>query len=124
LHIGLVVMDLQASVDFYTKLLGFKVDTQSNHPEFGFKNAFISFEEQRLELMQYTDSRAGIVRGWGIIDHLSFEVDNIDAAIKKLKEAKIDLLWAKRVLEGETLIFFKGPSGERLEMIERTGAKK
>ena len=119
LHIGLVVQDLGSSVEFYTKILGFKLVSQKNHPEVGLNNAFLSFRDQLLELIQYTDSRAGIVRGWGIVDHLSFEVENLDAAIAKLKESKVDLIGQKRTLDGEKLIFFKGPSGERLEFIER-----
>jgi lactoylglutathione lyase len=122
LHIGLVVQDLEKSVDFYSKILGFKLFKQKDHPSVGLKNAFLSLNSQILELIQYTDSRAGIVRGWGIIDHLSFEVENLDEAILKLRDAKVELIGSTRTLDGEKLIFFKGPSGERLEIIEPASA--
>lgn len=88
-HVGLTVDDLGRSIDFYTRVLGFRVLRKTP------MNAYLYMGEDLLELMQRTPPRQGLANGdapWmerllGSVglNHIGFRVEDLDAAIEELK---------------------------------------
>ena len=62
------------------------------------------------------------VRDWGVINHLSMFVDDVESAWKELKATGVqfetdDILFDPFLYErGEKFIMMKGPNGERLQL--------
>ena len=87
-HIGIAVKNLELSNRLYAKLLGTKhyktefVDSES------VKTSFFKVGENKIELLQATKPESAITKfinkkGEGV-HHIAFEVENIEAEIKRL----------------------------------------
>lgn len=122
-HVGIPVTDLSASESFYNRL-GFKNVMKSSFISEGEKGDCIMMENSGIlvELYQMPGAQLQEIRTRkdGHVDHIAFDVDDIELTFKLLKcESFI-------ILEGEPvyLPFWKngckyfnitGPDGERLE---------
>lgn len=123
LHTMLRVGDLDKSLLFYTEVLGMKLLRRKDFPEGKFTLAFVGFDdEDRSAVIELTHN-------WGVekyelgnaYGHIAIEVDNADAACKKIK-----LRGGKVVREagpmqhGSTVIaFVEDPDGYRIELIQK-----
>lgn len=88
-YVGIRVIDLQQSVDFYTKLLGMKVKGRSKIEQT--KGEAVSLESEdggfSLELNYYEKGSphyAEYVVGEGL-DHLAFNVDDLSRALEEAR---------------------------------------
>ena len=88
-YIGIRVKNLQASIKFYTTLLGMKVGNRHKMEETKGEIVNLTSEEggftlelnyYEKESPYYTDYRVG--EG---LDHLAFQVDNLDQALEEAK---------------------------------------
>jgi len=117
-HIGIMVKDLDASVDFY-KRLGFVLDNEESIPARNVRLAFMSAGTCLIELVERADYEP---RPAGVVDHIALEVDDIDAAVASANEKGISInaaeINAANILGGIRNVFFVGPDGERLEFFE------
>lgn len=89
-HIGIAVSDLEASISLFEKLLNTPCYKRELVESEGVETAFFRTGESKIELLAGTDAAGTIQRfisrkGEGI-HHLAFEVDDIEAEIKRLKE--------------------------------------
>ena len=118
-HVGIMVKDMDESLAFYQNILGLELRNRvwlNDTVEL----AFLFFPEQpsvEIELV-YGDP----VEGEGIVNHLAFTVENIEAELVRLKEAGVKLDDEEpRVILNNTvkIAFFQGPNGETLELVER-----
>lgn len=128
-HIGLYTENIEATKSFYIDNLGFKLDyeTISEKPNNGWlKIAFISLNGMIIEILEPSD-RSLIKKGNdGCVDHLTIEVNNLDDIVKDLKAKGITFeteepIKLNKLFNGVQVIFFRGPSGERLELFEFLG---
>jgi catechol 2,3-dioxygenase-like lactoylglutathione lyase family enzyme len=144
-HINLVVSDLERSVQFYTELLGFKeirrarLEGQWIESIIGLKNVRANVVyllapagEPRLELLCYESPKGKSIpahsRATTIgLRHIAFRVKNIHAAVKRLKEAQIEIVGKTAgvpvtALTHEAghkiLCYFLDPDGILLELAE------
>jgi len=96
-HIGIAVKDLEVSNRLYAKLLGTKhyktefVDSES------VKTSFFKVGENKIELLQATNPESAIAKfinkkGEGV-HHVAFEVENIEAEIKRLIDEGFELIY-------------------------------
>ncbi|CDO05462.1 VOC family protein [Mycolicibacterium cosmeticum] len=126
-HVGLNVTDLERSVEFYRRALGFEqlgISTDGEH-----RYAFLGYDGTlRLTLWQQSDG-AFSTKTPGL-HHLSFQVDNIDevrtveAALKELGAAFAhDGVVAHREGAASGGIFFTDPDGIRLEVYTLSGVE-
>jgi len=119
-HIGIMVKDLDVSVDFY-KRLGFTLDNEEGIPARNVRLAFMSAGTCLIELVERGDYET---RPAGVVDHIALEVDDIDAAIALANENSIAInaseINSVNILGGVRNVFFVGPDGERLEFFEHT----
>jgi len=84
-YTGIRVKDLEASVAFYTKVLGMKDLGRSTVDATKGRSASLATEEDGfvLELNHY---ETDYVVGEGL-DHLAFQVENLDKALEEAKKA-------------------------------------
>lgn len=122
-HVGIPVSTLQASVTFYTRL-GFHPCMESTFPHNGNTGQVVMMQhgEVVLELYQLPEGERDSIlnRKDGHIDHLAFDVDNIEEAFQRLREEGFTPLESEPVSlpfweKGCKFFHIQGPDGERLE---------
>ncbi len=114
-HIGIRVRDMEKSLTFYRDILGGDLISQKKIPSA--QLAFISYGGFCIELiMKQTYS---FVHN-GVIEHIAFEVENFEERIEKLRSLGVKFFMEEPMKFGETrIIFFEGPDGEHLELMEK-----
>jgi methylmalonyl-CoA/ethylmalonyl-CoA epimerase len=88
-HIGIVVKEFERAIDKF-KGFGLLCTEVTELKELGIKVAFLPIENSMIELIYYTDPEKGrdsVVRKQkGAINHICFEVDDIEASIKNFEK--------------------------------------
>ena len=118
-HIGIMVKDMDESLAFYQNILGLKLRNREWLND-TVELAFLYFTEQpsvEIELVYGVQ-----VENEGIVNHLAFTVEDIEAELARLKEAGVKLVdeEPRSILKDNVKIaFFEGPNGEKLELVER-----
>ena len=95
-HIGIAVDDLDAALAFYTDALGLEVEATEDVPSQGVRAHFVRVGSAALELLEATSEESPIRRfvtrrGAGI-HHITLRVDDIAAALKRLKARGVRLV--------------------------------
>lgn len=115
-HIGIVVKDMDKSLEFYTTVLGCALE--ESYQDERIHLAFIKAGQQTIELIQHQEDSVK-VRGAGIVDHIAFAVTDIAAEMDKLRQHNVTLLFDQpKVVSGKKILFFSGPDDERLEFVQ------
>jgi methylmalonyl-CoA/ethylmalonyl-CoA epimerase len=128
-HIGIAVKDLSESLNFYSEILGLEATGTEVVPEQKVKVAFLPCGDSEIELLESTVPDGPInkfieKRGEGI-QHIALRVDNIDEALKILKEKGIRLIDEKpRYGAGGARIAFLHPRATKGVLIELTEREK
>lgn len=126
-HIGIAVFDIDEALKFFSDTLGLKCEHVEEVMEQNVKIAFIPAGDVNLELVQATSSDSAISKfienkGEGI-QHIALKVDNIEAALKQLKEKNIELIdpIPRKGAYGSKIAFLhpKSTHGVLLELVER-----
>lgn len=122
-HIGIAVDDLDAALAFYTDALGLEVDATEDVPSQGVRAHFVRVGSAALELLEATSEESPIRRfvsrrGAGI-HHITLRVDDIAAALARLKERGVRLVdeTPRRGAEG-ALVAFVHPSSAHGVLVE------
>ena len=95
-HIGIAVSDLKKSNELFARLLGkahFKTETVLGE---GVETSFFQVGETKVELLQASRSDSPIAKylekkSEGV-HHIAFDVEDIHAEVKRLKEAGFEIL--------------------------------
>ncbi|WP_454196958.1 VOC family protein [Nocardia sp. Marseille-Q1738] len=126
-HIGLNVSDLDRSVDFYRRALGFEQLAASADAERRW--AFLG-ADGKLVVTLWEQSDGTFSAETPGLHHLSFQVDTIDhvrAVERVLRELSVTFAHDGVVAHGEGVasggIFFTDPDGIRLEVYAPSGAE-
>jgi catechol 2,3-dioxygenase-like lactoylglutathione lyase family enzyme len=122
-HIGIPVTDIKISEAFYERL-GFKNVMGSSFDYNGGKGtvAMMQLNEMILELYQMPENELKEIRSRknGHIDHVAFDVDDIDKTFEQIKAAAFSVIEEQPVFlsfwkNGCKYFNITGPDGERLE---------
>jgi catechol 2,3-dioxygenase-like lactoylglutathione lyase family enzyme len=122
-HVGIPVTSLPVSQAFYQRL-GFENVMSSSFDFNGGKGhvAMMQRGAMIIEIYQLPEKDLTAIRsrGNGHIDHIAFDVDDIDEAFDELKKASFTILENAPVLlpfwkNGCRYFNITGPDGERLE---------
>lgn len=115
-HVGIVVQDMDKSVDFYTGVLGCQVVSRQRDENIEF--CLLKAGTQEIELLRFPHD--GKERKEGIISHIAFGVEDIVKEIDRLKELGLSLAsdQPREVMGGMKIFFFTGPSGESIEFVQ------
>ena len=95
-HIGIAVQSINESLKFFEDALGIKLDHIATEEGGRTKVAFMPVGSSDVELVEPQDAESGLgkflaKRGEGI-HHICFEVDDIQAALVRLKEHGAQLI--------------------------------
>ena len=114
-HIGIKALDLEKAIQFYTKVLGFEFLYRIKPGEV--ELAFLELGCTVVELVEVIDGRR---YEDGVVNHLAIRVSDIFKVIEHLKTQQVELIDAEPMAlgEGRYNFFFRGPSGEKLELYQ------
>ncbi len=130
-HIAILVPTLKEGTHFWVDALGLSVEQVEEVPEQQVEIAFLPVGDSHIELVAPTDDSSGVARylekkGPGL-HHICLEVDDIAAALTRLKEANIPLIdeEPKTAADGKQLAFIhpKGTGGVLVELYELPNKK-
>ena len=124
LHTMIRVLDLEKSLDFYTRHFGLSLLRRKDYPEGRFTLAFIGFgpedSQTVIELTHNWDRTDPYVTGDGF-GHLAFGVSDIYARCDELARQGVTITRAPGPMKhGSTVIaFVQDPDGYKIELIQR-----
>ena len=122
-HIGIPVTDISVSADFYHRF-GFEnvMAATFDYNAGKGKVAMMKLNDMIIELYQMPESELQEIRlrSNGHIDHIAFDVDDIDKTFDELKKNNFNILEERPVFlsfwkNGCKYFNITGPDGERLE---------
>jgi catechol 2,3-dioxygenase-like lactoylglutathione lyase family enzyme len=125
-HTGLVVADLERSRRFYGEALG--LEEVPRPPNFTFAGAWFQCGDDQIHLLSEGDttSRAGGPEPGpgaevGLIHHLAFEVDDLDAACDRLERHGVALFGGPMPRgDGVMQVFVLDPDRHVVELFQST----
>ena len=123
LHTMLRVGDLDRSIDFYTRVLGMKLNRRSENPEYKYSLAFVGYgtnpEQAEIELTyNWGCDHYDLGSAYG---HIALGVPDAKAACDKIKESGGSVTREAGPVKGGTTViaFVTDPDGYKIELIER-----
>jgi catechol 2,3-dioxygenase-like lactoylglutathione lyase family enzyme len=139
-HTGIIVSDLERSIDFYHGILGLEFanepSTVFDDPELGpkvgvpgaaLRQVTLKAGDHQVELLEYTAPPSPIdepvpQNALGA-HHVGFLVDDIDAKVRELQHKGVEFLGDvsavdEGVLAGWRWVYFRDPDGITLELVE------
>ncbi|NKD84759.1 lactoylglutathione lyase [Haematospirillum jordaniae] len=124
LHTMIRVLNLEASVDFYTRHLGMQMLRRRDYPEGRFTLVFVGYGEENdhtvLELTHNWDQADPYEIGTGF-GHLALGVQDIYATCESLRAEGVRITREPGPMKhGKTLIaFIEDPDGYKIELIQK-----
>ncbi|WP_278990165.1 VOC family protein [Segatella bryantii] len=121
-HIAIICSDYARSLQFYTKVLGFKIIAEHYRQERqSYKTDLALGEQYVVELFSFPNPPSRLTRPEATgLRHLAFEVDDIDVAVASLDQdgishepIRIDEYTHKR------FVFFEDPDKLPIELYEK-----
>ena len=95
-HIGIAVKELTTSIPLFEQLLNTPCYKTEKVPTEGVSTAFFQTGDSKIELLEATKETSPIAKFIGKkgegIHHIAFEVDNIEAEMKRLQALGFELL--------------------------------
>ncbi len=125
-HIGIAVRSIDASLKIWRDILGLKVELIKEVPSHKLRIAWLGLGETKIELLEPLTEDSTVKKfvekhGEGI-HHLCFEVKDIRAALKQLKEKGVKLIdeVPRKGAEDELVAFIhpKNMGGVLIELCE------
>lgn len=119
-HIAITVKDLDRSVEFYTKKLGFSVLREAETPSL--KIMFVGNELAQLELFEVKEGPAK--EGPPLKDdeigikHICFHVEDLGKVVEEMKQKGVEFTSEIRKSGERSHIFFKDPDGIVLQLLQ------
>lgn len=120
-HVGIIVKDMDKSIEFYCNVVGLKLKDSFLHPNGVTKLAFLGFNqegESEVELIQRSD---GDFPAEGKVHHVAFSVEDIEAEFERIRGIDYVNVRDKEITtlpNGSRYFFFHGPDGELIEFFQ------
>ncbi|MDO8691982.1 MAG: methylmalonyl-CoA epimerase [Dehalococcoidia bacterium] len=95
-HVGMAVKNLDATLAFYRDVLGIEAQSVEDYAPDSIRTAFLKVGDAAFEIMEPTSPESPVAkflekRGEGM-HHLSLEVDDLRAELKKLEAKGVALI--------------------------------
>ena len=121
-HIALEVSNMDISIDFYTKKLGFSFVSRAINENEKEEYCYLESEGFNLELLKdltkKTSSRKEAQRPY--CPHICFSTNNMNETINELNSKNIKIIHGPLKIENEaTWVYFADPDFNVLEFIQR-----
>lgn len=127
LHTMIRVLDLEKSIDFYTRLLGMKLLRRKDYPTGEFTLAFVGYGDEAdhtaIELTHNWGQKEPYALGTAF-GHLAVSVPDIYAACETLAKEGVKIPRPPGPMKhgGSVIAFVEDPDGYKIELIERKPA--
>ena len=121
-HIAIICSDYRRSLDFYTRVLGFRVIAEHYRAERqSYKTDLALGDDYVIELFSFPSPPARVSRPEAAgLRHLAFEVNDIDDAVKELDALHISCEDVRTdEYTGKRFLFFADPDDLPIELYER-----
>lgn len=125
-HASIRTSNMDRSIGFYTKLLGFKLFGRVEIPKNNAEIAFLQDPEgkgAKLELTFYKNQKKFIQADYEerLFDHIALEIGDVEKTISMLRSEKVTITDEPfRLKPGGSLIaFIEDPDGTLIELIEK-----
>jgi lactoylglutathione lyase len=124
LHTMLRVLDLEKSIDFYTRHLGMTMLRRTDYPSGEFTLAFVGFGDEKshsvIELTHNWGQKEPYTIGSGF-GHLAISVKDIYGTCEKLSKEGVKIPRPPGPMKhgGSVIAFIEDPDGYKIELIER-----
>ncbi len=124
LHTMIRVLDLDKSIDFYTRLLGMNVLRNQEYPSGEFTLAFVGYgdetDETVIELTHNWGQKEPYALGEGF-GHLAIGVPDIYATCERLEAEGVKIPRPPGPMKhgGSVIAFVEDPDGYKIELIEK-----
>ena len=121
-HVGIYVDDLEASKKFYTEILGFELVSEWIRSEWD--GAYLGFYRLGSCMIELVKKPYGKTACDGPLNHLTFSVKDIARTRDELQKKGVAFETQQICCDeglfdnGVNHIFFRGPSSERLQLVE------
>jgi len=125
LHTMIRVRDIDASLNFYTNLLGMKLLRKRDYPTGKFTLAFVGYGDENsntvIELTHNWDQKESYALGTAF-GHLAIGVPDVYKACEQLAAAgvKVPRPAGPMAHGGSVIAFIEDPDGYRIELIQRS----
>ncbi|MBG9736781.1 VOC family protein [Paenibacillus alvei] len=122
-HVGIMVQQLEPSIQFYEEVIGLKLKGTLLHTNGFIRLAFLGWDGTDATEVELVEGYPGSVTEEGRVHHIAFSVDDIEAELARIKNLPhVELIDEELVTlpNGSRYFFFKGPDGERLEFFQST----
>jgi methylmalonyl-CoA/ethylmalonyl-CoA epimerase len=125
-HVGVSVPDLQASMDWYQRVLGFTLLRRVRIESIPAEVAFLKHGAMHVELFEVAGAKAlpaerrepdSDVRTHGN-KHISFAVADVDVFAQELRRRGADVVWVKHFPHGGANIFIRDNAGNLIEFVQ------
>ena len=128
LHTGISVKDMEVSLEWYERIMGFKKTVDFYAPPLGARICFIEREDlgYAIELFQYDDPKPipsdRLVPNTDLqtigTKHMAVQMDDAKATREFFVENNVDIAH-EVTMEGESVIFIRDPDGVLIEFIQK-----
>jgi lactoylglutathione lyase len=124
LHTMIRVMDLDKSLDFYSRLLGMKVLRRKDYESGRFTLAFVGYGDEAatavIELTHNWDQKEPYTIG-SAFGHLAIGVPDIYGVCRRLEAEGVKIPRPPGPMKhgGSVIAFIEDPDGYKIELIER-----
>ncbi|HEV8639058.1 MAG TPA: VOC family protein [Chloroflexota bacterium] len=118
-HATLPVWDLARAEAFYRDLLG--IERHATPSYFPQSVVFLDLGNTMIHLVRYRDE---VPRPDPRSTHLAIEVDDLDAALERVRATGVTLLSEIQIRpDGMRCFYFLDPEGNRIELVNREGSR-
>ena len=124
LHTMIRVLDLDKSIDFYTRLLGMKLLRNQEYPSGEFTLVFVGYGDENdatvIELTHNWGQKEPYALGEGF-GHLAIGVPDIYATCERLEAEGVKIPRPPGPMKhgGSVIAFVEDPDGYKIELIEK-----
>ena len=126
-HFGLSVSGLDEAIDWFDKILGFKLDRKEDFlAAHGVHIAFVKNGDFSIELFQHDRAQAASpersvpnedIQTLGN-KHMCFQISDMDAMVDRLKANGVTIVMGPFEAPGSVAAFVLGPDGALVELIQ------
>jgi methylmalonyl-CoA/ethylmalonyl-CoA epimerase len=125
LHVGISVYNMEESIEWYSKNLGFKVMKDDYIPPLKARIVFIRYNDFEIELFQYDEPKKmpedRLVPNTDLqtvgTKHVAFEVSDMKILKEKFAANGVDIAH-EVTMEGNSVMFVRDNSGVLIEFIQ------
>ena len=123
-HVGLVVKSIEEALKVFAEVFGFKESRIVVDPAGTFRSCLISTNDARFELIEPLGNQGTVARyletKGGGLHHVSLEVDDMETALKSLKNRGVRLINQDAQTVGDLKVAFVHPASVQGILIELT----